>query len=304
MCGSNANGIFGNSLPLSNVFNFQPILERAPTNNGASYLSNNSLLDVSCNSFVLAFTDNRQVWIAGKHSYINKTGLNDTGFFPINIDANPDKLVGSINYLNPFKLEVGFNNFSGFVTGLSYDIDNQIVWFTGLSSLRGWGYAYDISTYENNIIIISASTDLYWDHSIILYNFAYSETPQYNYSPGLASDLNPGENYIRISAGKFGFLALSENLFYPYGDNSYGALGIAKTYTNSVAWNLQYGLPSGSLLSLNSVVGAYNIAAGGNHSIVLASNIKPSGFTFSIIRPGGYPSVDILTQYPTTQTIE
>ena len=304
VCGSNANGIFGNSLPLSNVFNFQPILERAPTNNGASYLSNNSLLDVSCNSFILAFTDNRQVWIAGKHSYINKTGLNDTGFFPINIDANPDKLVGSINYLNPFKLEVGFNNFSGFVTGLSYDIDNQIVWFTGLSSLRGWGYAYDISTYENNIIIISASTDLYWDHSIILYNFAYSETPQYNYSPGLASDLNPGENYIRISAGKFGFLALSENLFYPYGDNSYGALGIAKTYTNSVAWNLQYGLPSGSLLSLTSVVGAYNIAAGGNHSIVLASNIKPSGFTFSIIRPGGYPSVDILTQYPTTQTIE
>ena len=301
VCGSNVNGIFGNSLSLTNIYNFQPILERALTNNGTSYLSNNSLLDVSCNSFILAFTDNKQVWIAGLHNYVNKTGISDTGFFPINIDPNPDKLTGSTNYLNPFKLEVGFKNFSGFVSGLSYDIDNQIVWFAGLSNLRGWGYAYDISTYENTIIIISASTDPYWDHAIVLYGFSITETPQYDYSPGLASDLHPGENYIKISTGKFGFLALSENLFYPYGDNSYGALGIAKTYTNSVAWNLQYGLPSGTLFSLTSVVGASNIAAGGDHSIILASNIKPSGYSFNIIRPGGYPYVDLLTQYSIDQ---
>jgi hypothetical protein len=261
---------------------------------------------VSCNSFILAFTDNRQVWIAGKHSYINKTGVNDTGFFPINIDPNPDKLTGSSNYLNPFKLEVGFNNFSGFVTGLSYDIDNQIVWFTGLSSLRGWGYAYDISTYENTIIIISASTDPYWDHAIVLYGFSITETPQYDYSPGLASDLHPGENYIKVSTGRFGFLALSENAsndnnFYIHGDNAYGALGIAKIYTNSYAWNLQYGLYPSALLKNGSIIGTYAIAAGGDHSIILASNIKPSGFSFNFIRPGGYPLIDLLTVYPTTQ---
>ena len=309
VCGSNANGIFGNSLSLSNIYIFQPILERASTNNGASYLSNNSLLDVSCNSFILAFADNRQVWIAGKHSYINKTGSNDTGFFPINIDANPDKLVGSTNYLNPFKLEVGFNNFSGFVTGLSYDIDNQIVWFTGLSSLRGWGYAYDISTYENSIVIISASADPYWNHALVLYSFTYSETPQYNYSPGLASDLHPGENYIKVSTGKFGFLVLSENAFYddnfyPYGDNAYGALGIAKIYSNSVAYNLQNNSDPNALLKNVSIIGAYAVSAGGDHSIILASNIKPSGYSFNIIRPGGYPYVDLLTQYPIDQIAE
>lgn len=301
VCGSNTNGIFGQALPRTDIYNFQPILERAITNNGPSYLSNNSLLDVSCNSYILAFTDNRQVWVAGLHNYVNKTGITDTGFFPINIDPNPDLLFGSKNYLNPFKLEVGFNNSSGFVTGLSYDIDNQIVWFTGLSSLRGWGYAYDISTYENTIIIISASTDPYWDHAIILYDFSFTETPQYNYSPGLASDLHPGENYLKVSTGRFGFLALSETLFYPYGMNDYGALGIAKSYTNSVAWNTQYSLPSGTLFALVSVVGISDIAAGGDHSIILASNIKPSGQSFNIIKPGGYPYVDLLTQYPIDQ---
>jgi PKD repeat protein len=309
VCGSNTNGIFGNSLPLSNIYNFQPLLERASVNNGASYLSNSSLLDVSCNPFILAFTDNKQVWIAGKHSYINQTGINDTGFFPINIDPNPDKLTGSTNYLNPFKLEVGFNNFSGFVTGLSYDINNQIVWFTGLSRLRGWGYAYDISTYENTIIIISASTDPSWDHAVVLYSFTYSETPQYNYSPGLASDFYPGENYIKVSTGKFGFLVLSENAFYdnnfyPYGDNAYGALGIAKIYTNSNAWNLQYGLNPFTLGKNASIIGTYAIAAGGDHSFILASSVKPSGYSFNIIRPEGYPLVDLLTIYPTTQTFE
>jgi len=309
VCGSNENGIFGQALPRTNIYNFQPIIERNITSGGASYLSNNSLLDVSCNSYILAFTDNKQVWVAGKHNYINKIGINDTGFIPINIDANPDKLVGNTNYLNPFKLEVGFNNFSGFVTGLSYDIDNQIVWFTGLSSLRGWGYAYDISTYENSIVIISASTDPFWNYAVVLYNFSNSETPQYNYSPGLASDLNPGENFIKVSTGKFGFLVLSENAFYddnfyPYGDNAYGALGIAKIYTNSAAYNAQNNLGPFALLKLASIIGTYAIAAGGDHSLILASNVKPSGYSFSIIRPDGYPLVDLLTIYPTTQSFE
>jgi hypothetical protein len=301
VCGSNTNGIFGQALPRTDIYNFQPILERAITNNGPSYLSNNSLLDVSCNSYILAFTDNRQVWVAGTHNYVNKTGINDTGFFPINIDPNPDKLIGNTNYLNPFKLEVGFKNQSGFITGLSYDIDNQIVWFAGLSNLRGWGYAYDISTYENTIIIISASTDPYWDHAIVLYDFSFTETPQYSYSPGLASDLNPGENFLKVSTGKFGFLALSENLFYPYGMNDYGQLGYVQSISSSVALNAQYSLSSGIVLANMSVVGITDISAGGNHSIILASNIKPSTYSFAIIRPGGYPYVDQLTRYPIDQ---
>ena len=47
--------------------------------------------------------------------------------------------------------------FQTLIVGMGYDIDSQIVWFTGLSSLRGWGYAYDISVYENNIAAITAS---------------------------------------------------------------------------------------------------------------------------------------------------
>jgi PKD repeat protein len=308
VCGSNINGIFGQALPRTNIYNFQPILERSSADSGVSYSSNNGLLDVSCNSYILAFTDNRQVWVSGKHNYINKTGITDTGFFPINIDPNPDIYVGSKNYLNPFKLEVGFNNFSGFVTGLSYDIDSQIVWFTGLSSLRGWGYAYDISTYENTIVIISASTDPYWDYAIVLYNFASNEIPSYDFSPGLSSDLNPDSRYIKISASKFGFLSIAENVinqkntFYAYGDNSYGALGIAKFYTNSRAYNLQNGLSEFALLMNTSVVEATDIAAGGNHSIILASNVKPSSYSFTIIRPDGYAlDPQYPTIYPTTQ---
>jgi len=301
VCGSNINGIFGQALPRTNIYNFQPILERANTLSGVSYTSNNGLLDVSCNSYILAFTDNKQVWVAGNHAYINKTGITDTGFFPINIDPNPDVQLGSTNYLNPFRLEVGFNNQSGFVTGLAYDINSQIVWFTGLSNLRGWGYAYDISTYENTIIIISASIDPYWDHAIVLYSFSYTETPQYNYSPGLASDRRPGETYLKVSTGRFGYLALSETVFYPYGSNAYGALGIVKSYTDSYNMNIKDGLPPFTLLGMTGVVGATDISAGGDHSIVLASSIKPSGYSFTIINPNGYPYVDILTQYPITQ---
>jgi PKD repeat protein len=302
VCGSNINGIFGQALPRTNIYNFQPILERATTNNGASYLSNNSFLDVSCNSYILAFTDNRQVWVAGKHNYINKTGISDTGFFPINIDPNPDLLLGSINYLNPFRLEVGFNNQLGFVTGLSYDIDNQIVWFAGLSSLRGWGYAYDISTYENSIVVITASQDPFFDHAIYLYFFSYNEIPQFNVSAGLAADLNPGENFLKVSTGRFGYLALSETLFYPYGINDYGQLGYAQSITSSIALNNQYSLPGGVVLPNKSVTGISDIAAGGNHSIILASNVKPSSQSFTITKPGGYATdPQFPTSYPITQ---
>jgi len=302
VCGSNANGIFGQSLPLTNIYNFQPILERAISNNGANYLSNNSFLDVSCNSYILAFTDNRQVWVAGKHSYINKSGINDTGFFPINIDPNPDQLIGSTNYLNPFKIEVGFNNGIGFVTGISYDTDNQIVWFTGLSNLRGWGYAYDISVYSNDIAIIVASQDITVDRAICIYNFAANETPVFSFASELASKRQPSESFIKISFGAFGFLALSQNLFYPYGSNFGGALGYPITYTSSRVENAKTNLPFYVVLPNSSVVGAYDIAAGGNHSVILASSIKPSGNNFTIIRPNGYPIATNLTIYPTTQT--
>jgi hypothetical protein len=300
-CGSNINGIFGQALPRTNIYNFQPILERSSANSGVSYSSNNGLLDVSCNSYILAFTDNRQVWVSGKHNYINKTNIIDTGFFPVNIDPNPDILFGSTNYLNPFKLEVGFNNDSGFVTGLSYDIDSQIVWFTGLSSLRGWGYSYDISTYENRIVVITASQDPYFDHAIYLYNFSASDIPQFDFSSGLASDLNPGENFLKVSTGKFGFLALSENLFYPYGLNDYGQLGYVQSISSSISINLRDGIPDGVVLPNMSVNGISDITAGGNHSIILASNVKPSTYSFTIIRPGGYPTVDNLSIQPNTQ---
>jgi PKD repeat protein len=302
VCGSNINGIFGQALPRTNIYNFQPILERTSATSGISYSSNNGLLDVSCSSYILAFTDNRQVWVAGKHNYINRTGISDTGFFPINIDPNPDTLFGSKNYLNPFKLEVGFNNSSGFVTGISYDIDSQIVWFAGLSSLRGWGYAYDISTYENRIVVITASQDPYYDHAIYLYNFSASEAPQFDFSSGLASDLNPGENFLKVSTGRFGFLALSENLFYPYGLNDYGQLGYVQSISSSIAINLRDGIPDGVVLPNMSVVGISDIAAGGNHSIILASNVKPSSYSFTITKPSGYATdPQYPTVYPFTQ---
>ena len=302
VCGSNVNGIFGQALPRTNIYNFQPILERASNFSGASYTSNNGLLDVSCNSYILAFTDNKQVWVAGSHRYTNKTGIIDTGFFPINIDPNPDLQLGSTNYLNPFKLEVGFNNLSGFVTGLGYDINNQIVWFAGLSSLRGWGYAYDISTYENNIVVITASQDPYFDHAIYLYFFSANEVPQFNVSSGLASDRNPGENFLKVSTGSFGYLALSETLFYPYGLNDHGQLGYSQSVSSSFALNTQNSLPSGVVLANMSVTGIADIAAGGNHSIILASNVTPSTTSFTIINPGGYAAdPQYPTAYPITQ---
>jgi hypothetical protein len=213
-------------------------------------------------------------------------------------------LFGSKNYLNPFKLEVGFNNSSGFVTGLSYDIDNQIVWFTGLSSLRGWGYAYDISTYENSIVVITASVDPYFDHAIYLYFFSYNEIPQFNVSGGLVSDTNPGlnppENFLKVSTGKFGYLAISENLYFPYGMNDYGQLGYELSVSNSNTLSLRAGYLDGQVLPNMSVKGTSDIAAGGNHSIILASNVKPSTYSFTITRPDGY-AID--PQYPTVYPI-
>ena len=295
VCGSNINGIFGQTLPFTNIYNFQPILERSTTSN--------SLLDVSCNNVILAFIDNRQVWVSGLHNYTNKTGVNDTGFFPINIDPNPDLLIGNTNYLNPIKLEVGFKGI-GFVTGISYDVDNQIVWFTGLSSLRGWGYAYDISTYENTIIIIGASQDSTIDRAIYIYNFDLNETPVFIGASETASFRNPGESFIKVSTGSFGFLALSQNKFYPYGDNAYGALGYAVSFINSKTENAKNNLRDYVVLPNTGIIEAYDIAAGGNHSIILASNVRPTGNNFIIIRPNGYPSADKLTIYPTTQVAD
>jgi hypothetical protein len=304
VCGSNINGIFGQALPRTNIFSFQPILERGNTFSGASYTSNNGLLDVSCNSYILAFTDNKQVWVAGNHRYTPKTGITDTGFLAINIDPNPDLQLGSVNYLNPFKLEVGFNNFSGFVTGLSYDIDNQIVWFTGLSSLRGWGYSYDISTYENRIVVITASQDPYFDHAIYLYNFSASEVPQFDFSSGIVSDVIPGldppQNFLKVSTGKFGYLAISEKLFFPYGLNDFGQLGYVQSISSSTSLNTRDGIPSGLVLPNMSIKDISDIAAGGNHSIILASNVTPSSYSFTITRPGGYATDP---QYPTAYPI-
>ena len=303
VCGSNINGIFGQSLPLTNIFSFQPILEKSNTNNGFSYASSNSLADVSCNSYILAFIDNKQVWVSGRSRYVNKLGISNSGFYPVNIDPNPDKYIGSTNYLNPFKVEVGFNNGLGFVSGISYDIDNQIVWFSGLASLRGWGYAYDISTYENNIVIIAASQDPAYERSIISYGFATNEIPVFNLGYQVASDRNPGQSYIKVSTGAFGFLALSQDKFYPYGDNSFGALGYVQSYTNSRNENIKSGIPVNVILLNGGVIGAYDIAAGGNHSVILASDIQPSGQSFTIIRPDGYPIITNLTIYPIMQIV-
>jgi PKD repeat protein len=293
VCGNNANGAFGNNLPKTNIFNFTPIVEKPDTAN--------NLIDVDVNSFITAYADNKQIWVSGTHNYINKTGINENGFFPINIDPNPDVYSNSINYLNPLKIEVGSNNLFGFVVGLGLDIDNQIVWFTGLTSLRGWGFAYDISCYENRIVVITASQDPYFDHAIYLYNFSSSEVPQYDFSAGLASDLNIGENFLKVSVGKFGYLALSENLFYPYGMNDYGQLGYVQSISSSFYINNRDGIPSGVVLPNMSVKGISDIAAGGDQSIIIASNIIPSTYTFTITKPNSYPNIENLTSYPINQ---
>ena len=304
VCGSNIGGIFGQSLPKTDIYNFQPIIERNITNNGASYTSSNSLQDISCNNQILAFIDNKQVWVAGLHNYTNKTGVVDNGFIPINIDPNPDLQIGSTNYLNPFKLSVGnasgINSLGGFVSGIGYDIDNQIVWFTGITRLRGWGYAYDISTNNGLINIISATQDQF-DRSIVFYELYNNETPQFLGASQLVSSSFPGEYFVKISQGTSALLAISQNHFFAYGVNQNGCMGLPQSFNSSEQYNLQNNLPKYFISSNDSVIGAYDITTAGSHSIILASNVKPTGNNFTVIRPGGYPSVNNLTIYPITQ---
>ena len=307
VCGSNIGGIFGQSLPKTDIYNFQPIIERNITNNGASYTSSNSLQDISCNNQILAFIDNKQVWVAGLHNYTNKTGVVDNGFIPINIDPNPDLQIGSTNYLNPFKLSVGnasgINSLGGFVSGIGYDIDNQIVWFTGITRLRGWGYAYDISTNNGLINIISATQDQF-DRSIVFYELYNNETPQFLGASQLVSSSFPGEYFVKISQGTSALLAISQNHFFAYGVNQNGCMGLPQSFNSSEQYNLQNNLPKYFISSNDSVIGAYDITTAGSHSIILASNVKPTGNNFTVIRPGGYPSVNNLTIYPTTQAAD
>jgi PKD repeat protein len=307
VCGSNIGGIFGQSLPKTDIYNFQPIIERNITNNGASYTSSNSLQDISCNNQILAFIDNKQVWVAGLHNYTNKTGVVDNGFIPINIDPNPDLQIGSTNYLNPFKLSVGnasgINSLGGFVSGIGYDIDNQIVWFTGITRLRGWGYAYDISTNNGLINIISATQDQF-DRSIVFYELYNNETPQFLGASQLVSSSFPGEYFVKISQGTSALLAISQNHFFAYGVNLNGCMGLPQSFNSSEQYNLQNNLPKYFISSNDSVIGAYDITTAGSHSIILASNVKPTGNNFTVIRPGGYPSVNNLTIYPTTQAAD
>jgi hypothetical protein len=60
--------------------------------------------------------------------------------------------------------------------------------------------------------------------------------------------------------------------------------------------SLQAGYQDGQVLSNRSIDGISDIAAGGNHSIILASNVIPSTYSFTIIRPDGYSNDP---QYPT-----
>lgn len=235
--------------------------------------------------------------------------VNEIGFMGINVQQNPDLFLTTA--MTPLKIEVGYFSQSslvnnvGYVTGLAFDPNNQIVWFTGKTNLRGWGYAYDISTYANNIGVILADTDPYYNRAIYRYAFSeVNEIPQFVVSPGLASDYIPPETFQKISVGRFGYLALSENYYWPYGENYNGELGIDSSYTDTLSENLKNGLNDGVIGILSSVTNPTDISAGGYHSLLIASNVKPSTNTFTFVRTGGYPTPDILTIYPTQQTLQ
>ena len=309
VCGDNSLGTFGQSLPKTNVFGFKVLLERNLTNNSLSYLNNDSLLDVSTNQYITAFTDAKKVWVAGKHNYLPTGQVNEIGFLGINVQQNPDLFLTTP--MTPFRLEVGYYSQTstvdniGFVCGLTYDPDNQIVWFTGKTNLRGWGYAYDISAYANNIGVLLADVDPYYERAIYFYAFtSLTEVPTFVISPGLASDKNPPEKFQKISVGRFGYLALSENYYWPYGENYDGELGIAASYTDSLSYNRSNGLFDGEILPIIDIANPTDVSAGGYHSLLIASNVKPSSNTFTFIRTGGYPRPDILTIYPTQQTLQ
>jgi hypothetical protein len=78
-------------------------------------------------------------------------------------------------------------------------------------------------------------------------------------------------------------------------------LGYVQSISSSISINLRDGIPTGVVLPNMSIKGISDISAGGNHSIILASNVIPSTFSFTIVRPGGYPSVDNLSIQPNTQ---
>jgi hypothetical protein len=99
-------------------------------------------------------------------------------------------------------------------------------------------------------------------------------------------------------------LALSQNHFFAYGVNQNGCMGLPQSFNSSEQYNLQNNLPKYFISSNDSVIGAYDITTAGSHSIILASNVKPTGNNFTVIRPGGYPSVNNLTIYPTTQAAD
>jgi hypothetical protein len=83
--------------------------------------------------------------------------------------------------------------------------------------------------------------------------------------------------------------------------NNYGQLGYVQSISSSISINLRDGIPDGVVLPNMSINEISDIAAGGNHSIILASSVKPLTYSFTIIRPGGYPTVDNLSIQPNTQ---
>jgi len=309
VCGDNSLGTFGQALSRNIIYGFQTVLERNLTNSVLNFSNNDSLLDVSTNQYITAFTDNKKVWVAGKHNYTQTGFVNEIGFIGIDVKQNPDLFL-TIS-MTPFRLEVGYFSQTssvdniGFVSGLTYDPDNQIVWFAGKTNLRGWGYAYDISVYANNIGVLLADVDPYYERAIYFYAFtSLNEVPVFVISPGLASDKNPPEKFQKISVGRFGYLALSENYYWPYGENYNGELGISSTYTDTLSYNKSNGLFDGEILPLIDITNPTDISAGGYHSLLIASTVKPSSNSFTFIRTGGYPRPDVLTIYPTEQVAQ
>jgi len=314
VCGNNSFGSLGQSLPKNNIFGFQIILERNNTNNALNFANSDNLLDVSTNEFITAIIDNRKIWVSGKHKYISNDS-NEIGFIGLNVQQNPD--LSLFANMNPFNIEVGFftqgvvPQSDGFVTGLCFDSDNQIVWFTGKTILRGWGYAYDISTYGNNIGVILASTDPYYERAIYRYEFTqYDEVPRFILSPGTATEIynylyngNP-QSFQKLSVGKFGFLVLSENFYWAWGDNILGQLGYDIFFKDSFSYNASRGQNAGVMYPLTFIENPTDISAGGDHSLLISSAVRPSGRTFNLIRPGGYPNPDVLTAYPSQQATQ
>ena len=316
VCGDNNLGTFGQALPKSNIYGFQSILERNLSNSPLNFSNNDALLDVSTCQHITAFADSKKVWVAGKHNYSSTGFVNEIGFIGIDVRQNPDLFLTTP--IMPFKIEVGFfdptspNDFVGYVTGIAFDPDNQIVWFAGKTNLRGWGYAYDISTYENRIGVLLADTNPYFNRAIYFYGFtSTNEIPAFLISPGTAAESQnflPGdpqaETFQKVSVSNFGYLALSENYYWPWGDNSNGELGFAINYKDTLSENAKNGRFPGDISSVPDIANPTDISAGGFHSLLIASSAKPSTYTFTFVRTGGYPNPEVLTAYPTEQSAQ